>query len=99
MMSIDRVRPAIEGLVVTDLARDPVRLRREAMRANVRASVSHLRHSSEVIERLASDGGLWVVGAELDLATGVVSFFDGIPERERAVPASAADVPSTAPER
>src|SRR5512144_559927 len=30
---VDRVRPNIEGLVATELARDPVRLRREAMRA------------------------------------------------------------------
>jgi carbonic anhydrase len=75
MMSIvNRVRPGIEGLMATDLARDPVRLRREAMRANVRASVNHLRHGSEVIERLADDEGLAVVGAELDLSTGEVTF-------------------------
>src|SRR4051812_49632569 len=37
MMSIvDRVRPSVEPLVVTELAKDPVRLRREGMRANVR---------------------------------------------------------------
>jgi len=75
---VNRVRPGIEGLVATDLARDPVRLRRQAMRANVRASVNHLRHGSEVIERLAEEG-LVVVGAELDLTTGEVTFFDQIP--------------------
>lgn len=75
MMSIvNRVRPGIEGLMATELARDPVRLRREAMRANVRASVNHLRHGSDVIERLADDEGLAVVGAELDLSTGEVTF-------------------------
>jgi carbonic anhydrase len=72
---VNRVRPSIESLVATDLARDPVRLRREAMRANVRASVNHLRHGSEIIERLA-DEGLAIVGAELDLSNGEVSFFD-----------------------
>jgi carbonic anhydrase len=77
---VNRVRPSIEALVYTDLANDPVRLRREAMRANVRASVNHLRHGSEVIERLADKGGLAVVGAELDLSTGEVNFFDdGLP--------------------
>lgn len=77
---VNRVRPGIEALVATDLARDPVRLRREAMRANVRASVNHLRHGSEVIERLSQEGGLAVVGAELDLETGEVNFFDdGLP--------------------
>ena len=47
------------------------------MRAHVRASVNHLRHGSELIERLAADNELAVVGAELDLATGEVNFFDG----------------------
>src|SRR5215831_11842450 len=76
MSIVDRVRPSIESLVATELARDPVRLRREAMRANVRASVSHLRHSSEIIERLVDRGELVVVGAELELATGEVSFLE-----------------------
>jgi carbonic anhydrase len=81
MMSIvDRVRPAIQSLVTTELARDPVKLRREAVRANVRASVSHLSHSSEIIEKLVAEDGLVVVGSELDLSTGVVDFFDGVPE-------------------
>jgi carbonic anhydrase len=74
---VNRVRPSIESLVATDLARDPVRLRREAMRSNVRASVNHLRHGSDVIERLAERGGLTILGAELDLATGEVLFLDG----------------------
>jgi carbonic anhydrase len=51
------------------------------MRANVRASVNHLRHGSDVIERLAEKDGLAVVGAELDLATGEVTFFDDVIER------------------
>jgi len=83
MSIVNRVRPSIEGLMATDLARDPVRLQREAMRANVRASVNHLRHASEVIERLAEQGGLVVVGSELDLATGEVTFFDDFPRFER----------------
>jgi carbonic anhydrase len=73
---VNRVRPAIEALVYTSLADDRERLRREAMRANVRASVNHLRHGSELIERLALDEGLIIIGAELDLATGEVTFLD-----------------------
>lgn len=73
---VQRVRPAIEALVHTSLADDPQKLRREAMRANVRASVNHLRHGSEIIERLALGDGLLVVGAELDLLTGEVAFLD-----------------------
>ena len=81
MSIVNRVRPGIQSLMSTDLARDPVRLRREAMRANVRASVNHLRHGSDVIARLAEEDGLAVVGAELDLATGEVTFFDDVIER------------------
>jgi carbonic anhydrase len=81
MSIVNRVRPGIQSLMSTELARDPVRLRREAMRANVRASVNHLRHGSDVIERLAEEDGLAVVGAELDLATGEVTFFDDVIER------------------
>ena len=77
---VDRIRPAIEGLVHTDLAKDPARLRREAMRANVRASVDHLRHGSAIIESLALQEGLVVVGAELDLTGGAVTFFGDVPE-------------------
>jgi carbonic anhydrase len=80
MSIVDRVRSSIESLVATELANDPVRLRREAVRANVRASAAHLRHSSEIIERLVLKEGLVVVGTELDLTTGEVAFFDGVPE-------------------
>jgi carbonic anhydrase len=76
---VDRIRPSIEGLAHTELARDPVRLRREAMRANVRASVDHLRHGSDIIESLALGKGLVVLGAELDLTSGEVAFFDEVP--------------------
>jgi carbonic anhydrase len=78
MSIVNRVRPGIQGLVATDLVKDPTRLQREAMRANVRASVSHLRHGSEVLERLADEGGLAVVGAELDLSTGEVHFLEDV---------------------
>ena len=46
------------------------------MRANVRASVNHLRHGSDVLERLIRRDGLRVVGAEYSLETGIVDFFD-----------------------
>lgn len=77
---VNRVRPSIEALTRTELVRDPERLRRESVRANVRASVNHLRHGSEVIEHLADRDHLLVVGSELDLTTGVVDFFEGVPE-------------------
>ena len=77
---VDRVRPSVEGLLETDLTYDPELLVKRAVRANIRASASHLRHGSEILEKLRKDEGLLVVGAEYSLETGVVEFFDGVPE-------------------
>jgi carbonic anhydrase len=75
---VNRVRPSVAGLLDTDLRDDHEALVRHAVRANVRASVDHLRHGSEVLEQLIQTDGLVVVGAEYCLATGVVEFFDGV---------------------
>ena len=75
---VDRVRPSVEELLATDLRNDPESLVRHAIRANVRASVNHLRHGSEVLEQLIQNHGLLVVGAEYSLETGNVDFFDGV---------------------
>jgi carbonic anhydrase len=75
---VDRVRPSVEGLLATSLAGDREALVREAVRANVRASVNQLRHGSEVLERLIEHDGLVVVGAEYSLESGLVDVFDGV---------------------
>jgi carbonic anhydrase len=75
---VDRVRPSVEGLLHLQLDEDA--LVQHAVRANIRASVDHLRHGSQVLEQLIQDEGLLVVGAEYSLETGVVEFFDGVPE-------------------
>jgi carbonic anhydrase len=77
---VDRVRPSVEGLLATDLRHDIDALVRQAVRANIRASVNHLRHGSELLEQLIQEDGLRVVGAEYSLETGVVEFFDGATE-------------------
>jgi carbonic anhydrase len=76
---VDRVRPSVEALLHTDVARDPEALVRQAVRANIRASANHLRHGSAIQEQLIADDGLLVVGAEYSLETGLVDFFDGVP--------------------
>ena len=76
---MDRVKPAVEGLLQTELKHDHDALVNEAVRANVRASANHLRHGSEIIEKLVESDGLLVVGAEYSLETGIVTFFDGVP--------------------
>jgi carbonic anhydrase len=79
MSIVDRIRPAIEPLLQTGLASQPEELMRVSIRANVRASANHLRHGSDIIERMIAEHGLAVVGAVYDLATGAVDFFDGVP--------------------
>ena len=74
---VDRVRPSVEGLLKTELRHDEDALVRQAVRANVGVSVSHLRYGSDVLERLIQNDGLTVVGAEYSLETGEVEFFDG----------------------
>ena len=74
---VDRVRPSVEGLLTTELRHDVDALVKQAVRANIRASVDHLRHGSQVLEQLIKDEGLRIVGAEYSLETGVVDFFDG----------------------
>ena len=77
---VDRVRPAVEGLLATDVRHTPDALVQQAVRANIRASASHLRRGSPVIEQLIRSDGLLVVGGDYSLETGVVDFFDGLPE-------------------
>jgi carbonic anhydrase len=78
---VDRVRPSVEGLLETGLGRDPDALVRQAVRVNIRASADHLRHGSQLLEQLIENDGLLVVGAEYSLETGVVDFFDGVPDQ------------------
>jgi carbonic anhydrase len=84
------VRPSVETVVASRQDADLETLMREGVRANVRASVDHLRHGSELLERFIRNDGLMVIGAEYSLETGQVDFFDGVPastgrsERRRA---------------
>ena len=75
---VDRVRPSVEALLAAGLDHDA--LVAHAVRANIRASADHLRHGSQVLERLIATEGLVVVGAEYSLEAGTVSFFDGVPD-------------------
>jgi carbonic anhydrase len=73
---VERVRPSVEGLFRTKPALDPEALVKRATRANIEASVDHLRRGSEVLEQLITEKGLVVVGAEYSVETGVVEFLD-----------------------
>ena len=60
---VDRIRPAVEGLLEHDPPRDQRTLEQQAVRANIRMSANHLRHGSELLEQLIEGDGLLVVGA------------------------------------
>jgi carbonic anhydrase len=67
---VSRIAPPAQ--IVLDVAGEQSddQLLRAAIRANVRWSAGHLRHGSTALEKIA------VVGAEYNLETGVVEFFD-----------------------
>lgn len=77
---VDRIRPSVRSLMDTPLDSDRESFLRYAVRANIRASVDHLAHGSQLLEQLIAEEWLMVVGAEYDLDTGEVDFFDGVPE-------------------
>lgn len=72
---VSRIRPTIETLTETDLIEKPEELAVKAVRANVRASVNQIRHSSPMLEQRVQSGQLKVVGAQYSLASGEVEFF------------------------
>lgn len=73
---VDRISPSVEPLLAHGTPHDHDRLVHQAVRANIRVSADHLRHGSELLERMIRDKGLMVVGAEYSLETGLVDFFD-----------------------
>jgi len=77
---VDRIRPAISTLLETPLKDDKEALIAHGIRANVRLAADHLRHGSRMLEEQVNNNKLLVVGAEYSLETGVVEFFDGVPE-------------------
>jgi len=75
---VDLIRPAVEPLVER-FRSDPTALVQGAIRANIAASIEALREGSPLLRQMMSNG-LSIVGAEYELATGVVTFFDGAEE-------------------
>lgn len=73
---VNRVTPSLRTLLASGRHANPESLMKDAVRANVLASVNHLRHGSELLETLILSNGLLIVGAEYSLETGVVDFFE-----------------------
>lgn len=78
---VDRIRPSVYNLHELASASghdvDADELIRRGIRANVRMSVSQLKHGSRILEDMVNANELLIVGAEYDLETGVVNFLDG----------------------
>lgn len=72
---VSRISPSIEPILAGHHA-DEAALMNAAVRANIDASVEQLEHGSDILENLVRNEGLKIVGAEYDLDTGIVSFFD-----------------------
>lgn len=78
---VDRIRPSVYNLHELATANgqdaDANELIDRSIRANVRMSVSQLKHGSRALEDLWSSGQLLIVGAEYNIETGIVRFLDG----------------------
>jgi carbonic anhydrase len=77
---VSSIRPGIEQVVNADDGNDRAALVNRAVRENVRAMVASLQHGSNKLEQMISTDGLMVLGADYSLETGVVDYFDGVPQ-------------------
>lgn len=73
---VDRILPAMAPLVRAMPHGERDSLIAAGVRANVQASVNHIRHGTVALERLTLRQELLIVGGEYDLASGEVVFFD-----------------------
>lgn len=72
---VDRIRPAVQPLAAI-AAHDDEALVAAAVRANVCATLHALRNASCLLEERIGAGQLRIVGADYDLASGEVRFFE-----------------------
>lgn len=77
---VERIRPAVHTLVETPLKDDKDNLIKHSVRANIRASVANLCYSSPILDKYIKQEDFLIVGAEYNLDTGEVDFFEGVPE-------------------
>ena len=76
---VDRIRPSLISL---DIDQDPETLLQQAVRANIHSSVHQLQHESNILKNLVKERNLLILGAEYSLDTGIVNFFDELPQEK-----------------
>jgi carbonic anhydrase len=72
---VSRIKPHILPITHMSMLSDHEKMH-HAVEANVRASVNQLSHSSHLIEDLVQQSRIQIVGAVLDLSTGLVNFLE-----------------------
>lgn len=85
---VDRIRSSAQTVLEVGKDRSPELQLRDAVRANVRNAVDHLRHGSRILEDMVNSGQLVIVGAVYDITTGHVDFLDVPAELREALPAA-----------
>ena len=77
---VDRIRPSVYNLHEIYTANgqdiDTQELINRGIKANVRMSVTQLKHGSRILEDAVNNGSLIIVGAVYDLDTGKVTFIE-----------------------
>lgn len=73
---VHRIQPHIQRLVSRKKKYRRKDILRDAGRANILASADHLRHGSRFLEDMVREKELMIVGAEYDIDSGLVDFFD-----------------------
>jgi len=77
---VDRIRPSVYNLHEIYTANgqdiDAQELINRGIKANVRMSVTQLKHGSRILEDAVNNGSLIIVGAVYDLDTGKVNFIE-----------------------
>ena len=76
---VDRIRPSLISL---DIDQDPETLLQQAVHANIHSSVHQLQHESNILKNLVKERNLLILGAEYSLDTGIVNFFDELPQEK-----------------
>ena len=73
---VDRVRPAVEPVILEHSNVDDEAVVTLCVRANIRASVERLKRGSLILEQLVDANELKIVGAEYSIETGIIEFFE-----------------------
>ncbi len=73
---VECISPAVAPLVNESQAEANGELINKAMQANINHAVDNLSAQSSILKQLIDDGQLTIVGADYDLETGKVTFYD-----------------------